>query len=268
MLKLATSIIINDDDEDDDHSLLYKTIKYKNVYTFVYLIRFLDLDQIDIYNLLIYSLDQINFTNSCKIPLIIIDKMFQKGIIYNYIENIVHIIFESKYINIIQYLLNNNIVNPHHIFEDSTTLFERIVELKNEDLVNLMITKFNVDINSKDTEGVPLVIKAIENDCPAISSLFILNKCNLNSCNNLNKSLLELSIEKKWFLHVNYILGNGYIRIYDDMEYFHRLCHLSIDMNSTLIFDKLVTNYFACKIQRYWRYRRLCLCIQTTHIII
>ena len=110
-----------------------------------------------------------------------------------------------------------------------------------------------MNVNSKDRNDTALVIKAVENDCPSISSLFILGKCDLDCYSTEGKSLLELCIQKKWYLHVTYILGNNYKRLYDEEEYFHKMCHIAVEVNSSLIFDKLVKNFFATIIQRNWR---------------
>jgi hypothetical protein len=208
---------------------------------------------IEHYDIFIHSLEASTSGTNNKIPMILINEMIKHETIHNYIDLILESVFHMRKVEIIKYLLNCNLVNPFHVFDDDLTLFEKAIELKDEEIVNLMLTKYNLDVNTTNLEGIALVVKAVENNSPQISSLFILRNCNLNCLDSNYKSLLELCIEKKWFLHVNYILLNGYTRIYDDVGFFHQLCHLAIEVNSSLIFDKLVTNYFASKIQRRWR---------------
>ena len=117
----------------------------------------------------------------------------------------------------------------------------------------MMLTKYECSVNSTNKEGTALVLKAVENDTPQISSLFIQRNCNLMVRTPYGKTLMEMCIEKTWYLHVTYILGNGCKELNDDEDYFHRMCHLSIMSNSTLIFDKLVKHYFASKLQRAWK---------------
>lgn len=246
MLRLARST-------NQHETLINKTIHSNNIYAFTYLIRFINSTHVNIFDVLIHILNTENASD--KLAIIVVNEMIKNNTIQNYIDQILEMIVFTRKVEVLKFLFQSNIIYPDFTFTGGTSLFEECVNLKSETIVNLLLNKYRLDINSKDQYGIPLVIKAVENDSPEISSLFILGKCSLDCYNSEGKSLLELCIRKKWYLHVNYILGNGYKYMYDDVNYFHDMCHLAIEVNSNLIFDKLVTNYFASVIQREWRRR-------------
>lgn len=246
MLRLATSV-------HNDNSLIYRIIDTNNIYAFTYITNFIKDSDINWFDILVYTLQIESSLNNDKIVLIILTEMTKQNIIENYIDHVFEIVIDSGKVNIIKFVLDNNLISLDATFQNGQSLFEIVIDLKCESLVNLMLTRYNSDINSKDINGTSLVIKAVENDTPQISSIFILGKCDLECQNLEGKTLLQLCIERKWYLHVNYILGNGYTRLYKDLDYFHKMCHLAIDSQSTLIFDKLVRNHFASVIQICWR---------------
>lgn len=248
MLKLAISV-------KNDDTLIYKSIKANNVYAFTYLLRFLkSTPHINLFEILSYTLERDGGVNNDKIIAILLNEMIKNDTLQNYVDYILELAIESNNIKIVTFLLESNRICPTYTLSATgKSLFEICVDMKSEILVNIMITKHQLNINTLDITGIPLVIRAVENESPQISSIFILGKCDLECINKNGVTLLELCIQRKWFLHVNYILGNGYKRIYMDSEYFHNMCHVSIENNSTLIFDKLVSNYFAAVIQKFFR---------------
>lgn len=243
--------------EHENHSLLVQAIHSKNVYVFSYLTQFLEkskkLESVDLYYLLSIAFDVCTSTSHYRIPSIIIECMIETKKINEYIDIIHERMFEIKNIELIKFMMNTSYFNPNFVCSDENDAFYKIVDIKNEELVQLMFNRFSCNINSYDKDGVMLVVRSVENDAPHISSLFIQRKCELHGKNEDGKSLLELCIEKKWYLHVTYILGNGYRVLYDDENYFHRMCHLAVISNSTLIFDRLIKNFYASRIQRFWK---------------
>lgn len=243
--------------QHENHSLLVQAIRSKNVYVFSYLTQFLEknkkLESVDLHNLLSTAFDVCTSTSHHRIPSIIIECMINTETINENIDFIHERMFEIKNIELIKFMMNTSYFNPNFVCSDENDAFYKIVDIKNEELVQLMFTKFSCNINSYDKHGVMLVVRSVENDAPHISSLFIQRKCELHGKNEDGKSLLELCIEKKWYLHVTYILGNGYRELYDDENYFHRMCHLAVISNSTLIFDRLIKNFYASRIQRFWK---------------
>jgi hypothetical protein len=243
--------------EHENNSLLVQAIHSKNVYVFSYLTQFLEhnkkLGKVDLYDLLSKAFDVCTSTSHHRIPSIIIECMIKTEKITEYIDFIHERMFEIKNIELIKYVMNTSYFNPQFSSSDGNDAFYKIVVIKNEELVQMMFNKFNCSINACDKDGVMLVVRSVENDAPHISSLFIQRKCELHGKNEDGKSLLELCIEKKWYLHVTYILGNGYRELYDNENYFHRMCHLAVISNSTLIFDRLIKNFYASRIQRFWK---------------
>ena len=252
--------------ECENHSLLIQAIQSKNAYVFSYLSQFLEkqyrTNEIDLYVLLVKALDVCSETLHHRIPIIIVETMIRVERIHEYIHYIHERMFQIKNIELIKFILNTNHFDPHYIYDDGNNSFTKIVEIKCDELVQMMFNKCNSNVNSCDKDGVMLVIRSVEQDAPHISSLFIQRKCELNGKNEDGKSLLELCIERKWYLHVTYILGNGYTTLYDDTNYFYRMCHLAVVSNSTLIFDRLIKNFYASRIQRAWKSKRT---IQTNY---
>ena len=164
-------------------------------------------------------------------------------------------IFQIGNVELIKSVMNTPHFNAEYACEDSDSCFSKIVDSKNEDLVLMMLTKYERDVNSVNKDGTALVIKAVENDTPQISSLFIQRSCDMTVKTPTGETLLQMCIEKRWYLHVTYILANGYTALNNDEHYFHHMCHLSIINDSTLIFDKLIKHYFSTKLQRAWRRR-------------
>lgn len=233
---------------DQTVSCIQKSVLIQNVYAFSLLLPFQD----NIYDILVYCM---NNTENKKLHEIVFNRWLKSNNVQDHIQDVLELLIEKKNICAIKKMLETDLVNNVDtiVLKDGCSFVEKIVLLKSDQLMKMLLHKYNVSVDSKDKEGVHLVIRAIENECPTISSVLILQGCDLNCLDTSGRSLLELCVEKKWFLHVNYILSNGYSRLYDDEYYFHRLCHMAIDVNSTLIFDKIVSCYFATKIKRKWR---------------
>lgn len=246
--------------EYENSSLLVHAIHNRNVYVFSYLIQFLKTHvqngTIDLFLLLDKSFEICTSSSHHRIPLIIVEIMIETETINAHIHYIHEMMFKIMNIEFIKFMMSTIYFDPAYICEDGDNTFTKIVGIQNEMLVQTMFTKYNASLDSCDKNGVMLVIRSVEDDAPHISSLFIQRKCSLNGRNGDGKSLLELCIERKWYLHVTYILGNGYSELYDDENYFFKMCHYAVISNSTLIFDRLLKNYHAAKIQRYWRASR------------
>lgn len=239
-------------------SLLINSVNSKNVYVFSYLIRILkntSTDGIDFEEVLKRAFDICTNSSNHKISSIFIQFLIDIEQIHPYIDFIHESIFQIGNVELIKSVMNTPHFNAEYACEDSDSCFSKIVDSKNEDLVLMMLTKYERDVNSVNKDGTALVIKAVENDTPQISSLFIQRSCDMTVKTPTGETLLQMCIEKRWYLHVTYILANGYTALNNDEHYFHHMCHLSIINDSTLIFDKLIKHYFSTKLQRAWRRR-------------
>lgn len=187
---------------------------------------------------------------------LVIQKLIEYDMLRTHINTFMLCALHQNKFNLVRYLLWKG-ADPLHVDEHQKTLVCHLMEKQQLKLIELLVDHYNVDINSVDKDGINIIFIAVEQKACAITSYLIMNGTHLNCKDHDGALLIERCIQHGWYLHVTHIISQKGFAFVEEEELFHRYCNLALEVNSVLIFDKLIKTYFAYKIQRSWRNYRL-----------
>lgn len=169
-------------------------------------------------------------------------------------DNLIVKACQRRLFRLLRYLLFRGLDHRSKDVNGSSVL-ELLIRYGNAELVELLVDHYNVKADEPDSEGNPLVFRSIMANNATVSELLLKTGVDPDIVDKNGVSLLEWTVRKGWYLHTSYLFRRGCKSIYRDEPLFHRLCHLAMEKNSSIIFYKLLTNYMAFIIQRSWRRR-------------
>lgn len=184
----------------------------------------------------------------------LVDDETLRGIQYTNGENLLIKACQRRLFRLLRYLLIRGL-DPRSKDESGRSVLEFLVRCGNAELVELLVDHYNVKADEPDSEGNPLVFRSIMANNATISELLLRTGVDPDIIDKDGVCLLEWTVKKGWYLHTSYLFRRGCKSIYRDERLFHRLCHLAMEKNSSIIFYKLMSNYMAFIIQRAWRRR-------------
>jgi hypothetical protein len=157
-------------------------------------------------------------------------------------------------INIVRHCLLLNVFDLHSETFDRAQIVAIIIEKNLFSLLELLIDHYDLDIKHILIEGEPCIFHAIQSNNSQLSGFLLLNGFDIHAKNKQGRTLLEICVAKNWLLHTSHIIRHHGLP--QDRLLFHRLCRIALKNNSTLIFNMLLTSYYAVVIQRKWRIRK------------
>lgn len=195
----------------------------------------------------------VGITSSTEdIVMLLLDNLFHTKASEHPLEHYMEKCVKHRKLKVVRMLLMLG-ANPNHIDTDGRSLLYNVVSIGDEYLVDVLVDHYHVDVNCVDDQNLNIVFLAIENNMTKISSALIMSGTDVNCKDTDGTQLIEVCIRKNWYLHVNYLLKHSAFSFCDNKDLFHKFCHIAVGNNSTIIFNKLLVNYCAVKIQRHWR---------------
>ena len=246
-------ILFHSQIDDTEQNLIYNAMCNKNTYAIIYLLGFIQnkkqAQKNHLYNIMRLSIK----ISSYAISALLIEKLIALDSLDCSIDDIMLDAFTYANNNkIVRFLLLKG-ASPHLIDSNGHSVMHNLILSGNDELLELFIDHYDVNVNILDSNGINVIFKVIDDDNSKTSAILLVNGTDLY-CKDLNGLyLIQRCVRKKWYLHVHYILCIGFTLLYDDEQLFHSVCHDAVSSNSNLIFDLLLSHYFACKIQRHWR---------------
>jgi ankyrin repeat protein len=241
----------------ENKSLVNNIFLSNNIYAIKYVLKFIKTEEHALrLNLDSVLIQLIQFSDCDKITCMLIEKLHSLDLLKSYIDITLHTAIEYKRFYVIRFLLLKG-ANAKFIDANGKCLLHHLIDNHQSELVQLIIEHYDVDVNSLNADGYNLIFAAISNNACTISSSLIELGTHIDCKDNSHTTLIERCIERNWYLHVNHIINKGGIDFIYNTHLFYKYCHIAIQVNSILIFDKLVKNYFAYKIQKMWKvYKR------------
>ena len=248
---------------DSNISIFENIIEKNNIYMFHFFISkypsFLN-NQDNLYKFLFICLERSINENMSLLFL----NLYSEKINYNYKNNISQIplicyaALHKKWL-VVRYLLLHG-ADANQRCSNNISLLSILINHKQCILIELLFEHYNVSVNEKNENGIPIIFDILDKRLYNISNYMFNEGIDVNCLNAEGVSLLEVVIKKGLFLHSKYILENGGgTIIYNNEKLFHKFVDLAILNNSTLIANRLILNYFATIIQRRWRHKLYCL---------
>ena len=176
-----------------------------------------------------------------------------KTINYDNGDNLLMRACQIKMYRLIRYLLLCGL-EPTSKDSEGKSVLEWMIIHGNNQMIELLIDHYNIDINQKNSKNEPMIFMSMEKNNAFLSELMLRSGVDIDVRDNDGMYLLEKTIQKGWYLHTSYLIKNGSKCIYNDYNLFRRLCHIAVEKNSSITFYRLLINYSAYKIQHAWRY--------------
>jgi hypothetical protein len=247
MFKLVCSI------DNDAHNLLENAIRSKNKYLVLISLKSItntfEAERIKLLDCLIDAIKE----TRVDIMFLLLDKLQNMQMITSSsIEKLMQVSILYKRTVIIRYLLliDRSFCN---LPINGKSLLEYMIRYNYVEMVQLLVDHYGVNVKNPGSDGYDLIFVALKHNNAKISEILLHGGTDVHCRDEHGNFLIEVCIQKRWYLHVKHIIRSGFGVFYDDHALFCKYCHLAVNNKCTLIFDFLVKNYFAVKIQRYWR---------------
>jgi len=238
---------------NENKHLVNRLFLSNNVYAIRYVLKFIkSSDDVNRLNLVVILNELIQLSTCEKNMCLLIERLHTVNAIHEHLDNLLTNAIQHKRFAVVRYLLLKG-ANAELKDTNNKSLIHQLIDHRQSGLVQLLIEHYDVDVNSLNTDGENMIFSAISNnDCNLSGSLIQLGtRLDCKDCNGV--SLIQRCIENNFYLHLSHIINKGGIDFVYDRDLFHRYCHLAIQVNSMLIFDKLIKNRFAYVIQKQWK---------------
>lgn len=202
-------------------------------------------DLVDVFRKTLDSTDE-------RISMMLLKKIQQLSIELKLSCNEAIVCIQCQKYNMVRYCLLYQFIQVQHRDFDQSKLLKILIEHDLINYIELLVDHYGLNLRSC-IDNEPAIFTAIKENNSRISGYFLSNGTDIDCKNNDGKYLIEVCIEKKWFLHVSFIIKAGFTKFFHCKKLFQTLCHSAVKHNSTLVFNILVTNYYASVIQNLYR---------------